>query len=415
MKVAVLGGSSAGTPELFRCLGSISELPPLEIWLVGRCSEHLLAVSRAARLLLGDAPVVLHSCSFAPHELRAALDGADVVLVQIRVGGHDGRHFDETFPVIYGLCGDEGLGPGGLSAGWRGWPTVRRLLETVSSVCPNAFVLMLSAPLGILVGAAQREFPSLEVVGICELPWTTLLHIAESQEVDVREIDFDYIGLNHLGWFYRIQTGTRDLLLEYSSGPRSLLCWPPPKMVADCRAYPTKYQRLHYYSAEIIAEQKRQARSRAQELEFISNKCYQAFACGNEATIIQALEQRSMPWYEHAVVPLLVSLAGRGESGPYFLTGRTNAQFGFQGMWEVPVSIVDRRFCLHPPRSGPPEGLVEMFRAFVTYETQAISAVTSQDPAQVGQALAVHPWVATEEVADLLAKTITSQSTTVGA
>ena len=84
------------------------------------------------------------------------LDGADSVLIQIRVGGYKGRLFDETFPNKYGLCGDEGLGVGALSVGWRTWPVHAPILDAVEKFCPRAFVILLTSPLRILVRASLR-------------------------------------------------------------------------------------------------------------------------------------------------------------------------------------------------------------------------------------------------------------------
>ena len=415
MKVVILGGSSASTPALFRCLAEADVLPALEIWLVGRSSEHLRVVLRACRTLLGgQTPVVVHSSSFAAEELPAALAGADVVLVQVRFGGHDGRHFDERFPLAYEICGDEGLGPGGLSAAWRGWPQMRRLLGQTASICPKALVLMLSSPLGIFVGAAQREFPTLPIVGLCELPWTTLRELAASREVETRTVEFDYIGLNHLGWFCRIESGARDLLREYLTSSNCDAWWQAELMAAG-GGLPTKYLRLHYCPEQVVAEQKQQRISRARALEAIAETCYQVFNCGDKETIVQALSLRPTPWYEHSVVPLLLSLAGAGNRIPFFVTGCVGLQHGCSGMWETPAYIDRGRFHVAASRTSPPDAIIQVLRSFAIYENQAISAVTSQDVVELDQALNLHPWVPTQEIAAGLGRQITSQSATAAA
>lgn len=410
MKLVILGGSSSSTPALFRSLRLASALPPMEMWLVGRSREHLDGVLRVSRMILDGAPVTIHSSSFAKRELSVALANADVVLVQVRLGGYEGRHFDETFPLAYGICGDEGLGPGGLAAAWRGWPVMQQLLSDVSSVCPNALVLMLSAPLGIFVGAAQQAFPGLSVVGICELPWTTLQQFAASRAVDVRNLEFGYIGLNHLGWFYRIEAQARDLLDEYKHVSTCENAWPPPGLVAACGGFPTKYLRAHYHSSQVLAEQKRQRKSRAHVLEDISGTCYRTFSCGDMREILHALNLRSTPWYEHAVVPLIFSLAGAGDGGPFFVTGCTRTQFEFSGMWETPARVVDGQLRIEPPCSPPPEAIAQVVRSFVAYEAQAISAVVAQDVVGLRNALNAHPWVPTAEAAYAMARTISSQA-----
>lgn len=412
MKIVVLGGSSAGTPALFRCLGASVTLPPLEFWLVGRCGEHLDSVRRASLILLGDAPVALRSSSFAAHDLAVALSGADLVLVQVRFGGYEGRHFDETFPLPLGICGDEGLGPGGLSAAWRAWPAMRSLLAEVESICPHALVLMLSSPLGIFVGAARRTFPSLRILGICELPWTTLQKLAALLEINIFEVEFDYIGLNHLGWFYSIEMGTRNLLTEYKDHPCSRSMWPSSELVAACGGFPTRYLRLHYDRQQVLAEQQQTQLSRAVALKSISLESYRTFQSGDKEAISAALDRRPTPWYDHAVVPFLEACAENSRRIPFFLTGcdQPSDAFEAEDLAETPAWFDRGRIQPKPRRKPVPDSIVEVLRLFVAYERQAICAVVSGDFDRLRQALNIHPWVPTPEIAAALVKQVTGQT-----
>ena len=118
MRVVIIGGSSFSTPSLIQFLDSNETPEKIEVVLAGRSREKLAAVARASRLLV-KAGVALRTKPIGPNNWRDILDGADNVVIQVRVGGFEGRLLDETFPNKYGLCGDEGLGAGGLSAGWR--------------------------------------------------------------------------------------------------------------------------------------------------------------------------------------------------------------------------------------------------------------------------------------------------------
>lgn len=410
MNVVVLGGSSASTPALFRCLGARSGLPPLEVRLVGRSREHLEPVVRASRTLLGDAPVVLRSFMFTPFELASALSGADLVVVQVRFGGYEGRHFDETFPLQFGLCGDEGLGPGGLAAAWRAWPAMRNLLAEVESGCPEALVLMMAAPLGIFVGSGRQTFPNLGMIGICELPWTTLQQLAALLEVDFADVDFDYAGLNHLGWFYRINAGTRNLLAEYRDHAASRCIWPSAELVAACGGFPTKYLRLHYDPQQVLDEQRRQQNSRARALKEIALDSYRTFESGNSSAIVTALERRPTPWYEHAVVPFLLALAESSSRAPFFLTGSYDAGRTFAAdLCEAPVVVAQGRLCAKRCSEPPPPHIVKVLRSFAAYERQAVSAVVSGNADGLREALAMHPWVDKPEIAAALTREITGQ------
>lgn len=412
MKVVVLGGSSPSTPVLFRRLGARSKMPHLEFCLVGRSHGHLVSVLRAVRTLVGKAPILLQSSSFAPAEIVSALRGADLVLVQVRFGGYEGRNFDETFPLRYGLCGDESLGPGGLSAAWRAWPAMHNLLTTVASVCPDATILMLSSPVGIFVGAARHMFPALRIYGICELPWTTLQDVSALLNADPTGIDFDYLGVNHVGWFYRMEFEGRDLLLEYESQDSSGERWPSSQLVASCRGFPTKYLRLHYNQQQVLQEQRERRVSRAEILKEISLESYRVFRSGGEHAILTTLERRPAPWYDHAVVPFLLSLAGVPSTIPYFLTGPgwlTDAAFDSQDLLEFPICINLGKFRPKSCRKPPPSHILDTVKAFVAYERKAARAVVEQDGRQMQNALEIHPWIDKPELAAALTAQITAQ------
>jgi 6-phospho-beta-glucosidase len=271
----------------------------------------------------------------------------------VRFGGLDGRQFDETFPVRLGICGDEGLGPGGLAAGWRGWPSMKRLLARIHSENQSGLILTLSAPLGIFVCAARETFPTMNILGICELPSATLQQLCRFLALDVADVEFEYVGLNHIGWFYSLKLGKRNLLDEYCTLALSADCWAGPEPVASCGGFPTKYLRLHYDREKVVREQMSCTLPRAIELKKISNLSYQAFQNGDKKAIETALERRQTPWYDHAIVPFLFALHGDDARLPLVLTGTTHLP-GFGAAppsAEVPVWIRRGQLC---PKAARP-------------------------------------------------------------
>jgi len=206
MRVAVIGGSSPSTPVLALSLASQPMPSPLELRLFGRDPRALEAIERACHFLVAESALRVSTHSVFLSDWQAHLEGIDVALIQIRVGGYEGREFDESFPLRFGMCGDEGLGPGGLSAAWRTWPVLLTYLEALCNSAPAATVLLLASPVGILTRACRAQRCDLEIAGICELPWTTLLRVCATVNVDPSDVDFDYIGVNHLGWLYRIES-----------------------------------------------------------------------------------------------------------------------------------------------------------------------------------------------------------------
>ena len=305
MKIIVLGGSAFSTPALFSYLTSQPGVEDLSVRLVGRSRERALAVERAARLICGGRAIDISSSGMSCAELAVALDGADIVFVQVRPGGHMERAIDEVFPHKYGLCGDEGLGISGLRAAWRVWPTLQPLLRAVADKCPGALIVMLTAPLSLITRMAHSCFPRIDLVGVCELPWATLKRISARAGVDPEKLDFDYIGVNHLGWFYRLEAGSRDLLAEYAVHSNIQDAFPSAELVRSLSAIPTSYLRLHYFAQEVLAEQRGQSISRGAQLQELFSRVMNIYQNGKREEVVASLGLRPAPWYVDAIGPLM--------------------------------------------------------------------------------------------------------------
>jgi alpha-galactosidase/6-phospho-beta-glucosidase family protein len=91
-RIAVLGGSSASSPQLAAALSdwACPAGERIELVLVGRSAGKLAAVAAACRGVVEQAAVTVDVAT----EVPAGLAGADIVINQVRVGGLDGRGFD---------------------------------------------------------------------------------------------------------------------------------------------------------------------------------------------------------------------------------------------------------------------------------------------------------------------------------
>ncbi|MGH9078669.1 MAG: 6-phospho-beta-glucosidase, partial [Acidimicrobiales bacterium] len=122
-KVAVVGGGSTYTPELVDSLCAHEDRMTVdELVLLDPDPERLEAVGGLAGRILGQRG---WTGQLVTTDDRArAVDGADFVVVQLRVGGQAARHVDETLPAGYGCLGQETTGPGGLAKALRTVPLV---------------------------------------------------------------------------------------------------------------------------------------------------------------------------------------------------------------------------------------------------------------------------------------------------
>jgi alpha-galactosidase len=143
---------------------------------------------------------------------REALRGADYVVVMIQVGGVDAFQVDYEIPMKYGVdqCIGDTLGPGGVFRAARHIWALMEIAEDMRELCPNALLLNYANPMAICCWALGTV-PGLQFVGLCHGVQTTMDLIASYTGKPKEEIDFISAGINHMGWFIRLEHKGQDL------------------------------------------------------------------------------------------------------------------------------------------------------------------------------------------------------------
>ncbi len=408
MKIVIIGGSAFSTPHLIRFLCGNKPAARIEVVLAGRSSDRLEAVKRASALMgSGDVKVTIEQVH--GNTWGRILDRADCVLIQFRVGGLEGRCFDETFPHKYGLCGDEGLGPSALSVGWRTWPVIAEVLEAILKFCPRSFVILMTSPLSLLVRAAHT-IGATNLVGSCELPWATLQELNKQLGIPSGALDADYLGVNHLGWFLNFRNGSRCLDDEIAR-TTSEDSFPSRNFLRANGCYPTRYLRLHYEREKVLRQQLAQEKSRAEILCDLQNRSYEAYAAGSADDVTEILKQREAPWYSQCVGPLILALHENSSTIPFFLSVPNSSFTDF--LQEDDVIECRHNYVagelVRPQLAGPiPLHVRENLTPFVAFERLATKAIMTRSVRLLIEALSLHPWTQDHPQAREIANEIVS-------
>jgi alpha-galactosidase len=141
-----------------------------------------------------------------------ALKDADYVIVMIQVGGVEAFKVDYELPMKYGVdqCIGDTLGPGGVFRAARHIQALMEIANDMRELCPSAILLNYANPMAMCCWALGTV-PGLRFVGLCHGVQTTMDLIASYTDRPKDEIDFISAGINHMGWFTKLEHKGEDL------------------------------------------------------------------------------------------------------------------------------------------------------------------------------------------------------------
>jgi 6-phospho-beta-glucosidase len=404
VKVAVVGGGSTYTPELIEGLaGRAMRLPIDELTLLDIDAERLEVLGGLAGRMLNrlEWPGRL----VATQDAEAAIDGADFVLIQLRVGGQAARLLDETLPPRFDTIGQETTGAGGFAKALRTVPVVLGLAElTARRGAPGAWIVDFTNPVGIVTQALLDE--GYRAIGLCNVAIGLQRQLAKRLQVEPGRVQLEHVGLNHLSWVRRVCVDDVDRLPELLARDGDGIADDvglPAEVVQALGAIPSSYLRYYYLFDVVLKDQQADGRVRAEEVIDIERRLLDLYRDPALAEKPALLADRGGAFYSEAAAQLIASLYD-GAGDVQVVDTRNDgalADLPSDAVVEVPARI-DREGA-HPLPLEPlgPEirGLVQQVKA---YEELAIAAAVSGDRRVALQALIANPLVGRWDMAEPL-------------
>ena len=403
VKIAVIGGGSTYTPELVSGLSRERErIDVRELVLHDIDAERREVVGGLAARMLArqgfDGELVITD------DLDRAVNGADFVLIQIRVGGQEARLSDETVPLACGCIGQETTGAGGLGKALRTVPVVLEIAERVRErAAPGAWIVDFTNPVGIvtraLLDAGHRA------VGLCNVAITFQRRIARLLGVEPDRVQVDQIGLNHLSWVRFARLDGEDVLPGLLTEHVDELAEEvelPARLLEELGVLPSYY--LHYfYAHDRVLTEQLQGVPRAATVAEIERQLLEMYRDPALTEKPPLLEQRGGAFYSECAIGLVGSLAS-DDGGLHVVDVRNGGTIGGlapDDVVEVPARV--GRDGIEPLPQPPvaPE-LLGLMQHVAAYERLAVAAATSGDPALARKALLAHPLVGQHEPAEEL-------------
>jgi 6-phospho-beta-glucosidase len=403
MKVAVIGAGSTYTPELVSGLARERDRIDVEdLVLHDIDAERLEIVGGLAGRMLERAGYT--GRLERTGDLVRAVDGADFVLIQIRVGGQEARLGDETIPLACGCIGQETTGAGGFAKAMRTVPVVLGIADEVRRrAATGAWIIDFTNPVGIvtraLLDAGHRA------VGLCNVAIGFQRSFARMLDVEPQHVFVDQVGLNHLTWVRAVHVDGDDLLprlLEEHGDEIAEQIEIPRRLLDELGAIPSYY--LHYFYAhdEVLAEQVGGI-PRALTVMEIERGLLDLY---RDASLVEKpplLEQRGGAYYSEAAIGLAASLA-TGDEAVHVVDVRNDGTL--EGLADDDAVEVPARV----GREGPvpleqaplaPE-LLGLVQHVAAYERLTAQAAVTGDRVLAKKALLTHPLVGQNGLAEQL-------------
>jgi 6-phospho-beta-glucosidase len=394
MKLAVIGAGSTYTPELVSGLSRERERVPLdELVLHDIDSDRREVVGGLAQRML-DRQGYGGKLALTG-DLDRALDGADFVLIQIRVGGQDARLRDETIPVGCGCIGQETTGAGGLMKALRTVPAVLDIAAKARErAADGAWIVDFTNPVGIvtraLLDAGHRA------IGLCNVAIGFQRAIAASMGIEPERVLVDQVGLNHLTWIRSVYLDGEDVMDEVLAGhmdAASDQAALPAELIRELGAIPSYYLRYFYTEDARLAEM-RDGKPRAQEVAEIERELLEMYRDPGLTEKPALLERRGGAFYSEAATQLVAALAS--DSGDAQVVDVRNGGaipgLAADDVVELPARIGRGGAEPLPQRPLAPE-LLGLVQHVAAYERLAAGAAVSGDREIAAKAMLAHPLV----------------------
>ncbi len=167
MQITIVGGASyQWAPKLITDLLAVPALAGMRLVLEDidpRALERLGAYARLAVEVTDTKATVVTTT-----DQRAALDGADFVVVTISTGGFASMAVDLDVPARHGIVQSVGdtVGPGGINRSLRNVPVLVDMARDMEQCCADAWMLNITNPMACLTRAVRRE-TTVKAVGLC--------------------------------------------------------------------------------------------------------------------------------------------------------------------------------------------------------------------------------------------------------
>lgn len=411
VKVVTIGGGSSYTPELVDgFLKRYDTLPIRELWLVDipEGEKKLQIVAEFAKRMVKKTgvPMQIHTTV----NRREALEGADFVTTQLRVGQLQARVKDERIPLKHGLLGQETNGAGGLFKGMRTIPVILDICKDIEDICPNAWLINFTNPVGMVMEGIHRYSKFKRMIGLCNVPYGMHKAVADKLKRPMEEVKVTMGGLNHMVYVTKVEVDEKDITKEVVSN------WGTGGVVKNIKAViwdndfvkelgvlPCSYHRYFYMAKEYLAEaieKYEKHETRAELVEEVERELFDLYKEPGLDEKPELLSQRGGAYYSDSACNLINSIYNDRGDIQVVNTVNTGAIKNFKENEIVEVSCKITKDGPIPLLVGEmPSAVNGLMQQIKSFEIAGSEAAVTGAYNKALLALMIHPLVASQKEA----------------
>ena len=401
IKLTIIGSGSTYTPELISGLIEHKDsLPVSSIYLMDIDAGKNEIVAALCRRMLDHAGLQGVQTVITA-DIADAVQGADYIVTQIRVGGLNARILDEKIPLRYGLLGQETTGVGGFMKGMRTIPVMLNYARVIESLAPDAILINFTNPSGMIT-EMLLNYTKVKAIGLCNSPINMIARAKSFFGVEAG-LDYDFVGLNHLCYMTAIYVNGEEKLqalidkpLE-ESGLRNLLSDEEydDELLRTVRAIPSSYLQYFYFRAKRQRHAMLAKQTRGEVCKGIEEELLSIYREADLSTKPLALNKRGGSRYSEAAISLMDAIENDLQN---FQTVdvRNGGALPFldaSDVVEIKCRVGRNGAVPQPPVNYHNDHITGLVQSVKAYEKLAVSAGVSGNYSDAIGALITHPLV----------------------
>lgn len=402
LKIGIIGGGSIFTPELIDLFARYSDaLGEIEIRLMDIDEQRLKIVGGLCERIIRKSgkPILIKYVD----DYKQAIQGADFILVQFRVGGEDARIEDDKLGMKYKIPFVETVSVCGFSAYLRTYYELEKIALLINEFAPDAWIMNFTNPAGMLAQTLY-QLGCKKTVGVCNSSIFFRDYFAGVLNCSPDDVLMNWRGLNHLTVIDSIKFDGEEVflkLVEMLESKASTISPFPVSLVKALGYIPNYYLQYNYLKEKVVEQLQSRPRTRAEEVKEVNARILESYKTIDH--VPDELKQRGGYGYSRAVANLVKGVV-TGDCKVHYAViknGSVLPELPFDSFVEVPV--ITQKNEIKAIQVDPlPETIRALLITMNQYERMLVTAARERSLKGLLNALLVHPLIGSYTLAEPL-------------